>query len=269
MLLTVAMSAGTLSAQNFIQTVDGKCYWTDDTLGNANEVKISDGMKVQRIAVKDIVLVENMEHGVEVFHPEKLQLVDPVAFVSGVVDFCTAGKRVYIPIASESVEQRWCARRLSELLLKDGHWQVVGSAEQADFVLEYVFDNKGRDKAYLRLKDRMGKQILQSRTAGAHDWVPKDAGIESADKLYDKYLKNGIYKDNYDEWSPTNCAFTDKVFASIGVGPAGWIELDYLEESNIRAHALGYTVSGGFTYRFTNAIAVGFGLDYWRGYHYY
>lgn len=257
-LLIATISAGTLSAQNFIQTSDGKCYWTEDTLGNAGEVKINSGMKIQRVAVADIVLVENMEYGAEVLHPEKLRPVEPVAFVGGVTSFCAAGKKVYIPIASERVEQRWGARRLSELLLIDKHWQVVGSAEQADFLLEYVFDNKGRDKAYLRLKDRMGKQILQSRTTGAHDWVPKDAGTESANKLYDKYLKNGFYADDFDGWSTTNSAFADKLFVNIGVGP-------FLAEIPGSEYTIGYDVNACMTYRPVKGVAFGLGVDFRRG----
>lgn len=52
-LLALFLSA-TLMAQNFIQTTDGKCYWTDDPVVENNEVRVSNGSRMLHIPFSDI-----------------------------------------------------------------------------------------------------------------------------------------------------------------------------------------------------------------------
>lgn len=247
-----------LYAQTFFQTVDGKCYWTDEEIEQGKEITGKQGMRITRIQASDIVLIEHIERGAEVLKPDKIKPVAPVAFSGRVEDFCAAGKKVYVPVASNSVQQRWGAKRLSENLLGDGHWQIVGSAEQADFLVEYVFDPRGSDKAYLRLTDRAGKLIRRTHSVSARDWSAEDAGKESAEELYEDYLKGEFYDNNLKHWGFSDWTWNDRMFVNVGVRAFGDFEIEGFEIDDFSPNV---AVDALFSYRINN-FAFGGGLEY-------
>lgn len=183
----------TMTAQDFVRTIDGKNYWADlktDNIDGLEEIAVQDGRRLVRIPVSSVLLIEYMESGLKVLQPDKLQKIPPVAFNDDLESFLGKGKHVYIPFANTVLAQRSGAKHLRELIAESGYWEIVGCDEEADFILEYVFDDKGKDHAYFIISDRMGNNILSAPKVGASDWIPEDAGKESADKMYKRHIKN-------------------------------------------------------------------------------
>jgi hypothetical protein len=116
-----------------------------------------------------------------------LNKVEPVPFNDDIAFFMAEGKRDYIPLASSIIQQRWAAKRLRELMIENAYWQVVGCEEEADFIMEYVFDDTGSDHAYLLFTDRNGTKFLSTSNFSVSDLIPMNAGEKSAEKIF-KYV---------------------------------------------------------------------------------
>ena len=115
-----------------------------------------------------------------------------VAYDGNLSDFIKQGKKIYIPMASFTVQQRYGAKKLRELLMEDGYWTIVGCEDEVDFILEYVFDDRGKDHAYLLFSDRFHKEIMYSHSVSADWFVPTRTAEESAEELYEKHIVKGI-----------------------------------------------------------------------------
>ena len=87
-------------------------------------------------------------------------------------------------MSSTKIAQRSGSGTLKMLLVNDSLWNIVDTEEQAHFIMRYVFDDRGSDKAYIEVEDRMGKKVYMSPKVSARDFVPWHAGEESAEKLY-------------------------------------------------------------------------------------
>ena len=185
------------SAQTFIRTVDKNNYWSESSLDQIlamDEIPVNDSRRIIRIKKSDIVLLEDMEAGLKILQPDKINKIEPRAFNDNLESFLAKGKRVYIPLASSITQQRWGARQLRELFEESDYWELVGCEDEADFILEYVFEEKGRDKANIVVTDRMGRGILYTTQLSANDWVPADAGKESAEKLFKYFFLKCVCK---------------------------------------------------------------------------
>lgn len=247
------LAAFSANGQCFIQTTDGKCYWTDDDIKNAKEVECTKGLKVEQIPVWKIAIVENIEKGVDVRKPEAIKEIPAVAYDGNFIEFIAPGRKVYVPVASKVVQQRHGAMQLSKELLADDRWEMVGSAEQADFIVEYVFVPEGQDKAYIRIKDRMGNTVARSKTMRAADWVEEDAGKESAEKLYSERMQKELYKGDLYHWETAEGRLPEQWFAKIGFT---------LPSLHIHNGSIGPSIilDGTINYKLTNSIAIGAGL---------
>ena len=176
--------------QGFVRTVDGKNYWSDvkfDKIDDHDDIAVKDGRRIIRIPKSEILLLEYMEEGLSILQPDKLNKVEPVPFNDDIASFMAEGKRVYIPLASSIIQQRWAAKRLRELMIENAYWQVVGCEEEADFIMEYVFDDTGSDHAYLLFTDRNGTKFLSTSNFSVSDLIPMNAGEKSAEKIF-KYV---------------------------------------------------------------------------------
>lgn len=184
----------TMHAQDFdfVRTVDGKNYWTNvktEKFDDVTDLSVESGRRVIRIPVSDILLIEYMDKGVKILQPDKLKKVKPVPFDGDLESFIAKGKKVYIPFSYNKSQLRWGGKKMRELLMADNYWEIVGCEDEADFILEYIFDDNGADHAYLLLSDRNGKNILYTSSVGAREFSPIWAGEESAEKLYKKLMK--------------------------------------------------------------------------------
>ena len=138
------------------------------------------------IPKKEVKLIEFLERGIVIYNKEYVQNID-ISDYKGLLYF--KGNSIYIPFASNKVVQREGSIQLRRLLVDDGFWKIVDCPQEAHCIMEYVFDESGLDKAYLRIKDRSGNIIYTSPKVRAADFVPSHAGQESATKLYEKYIK--------------------------------------------------------------------------------
>lgn len=186
-----------LHSQGFVYTTDGKMYFSESKDWDTDIINVNVGDYTKHISKSDIVLIEHMENGIMFFQKEKLHPVEPKAYDGDYVSFLAKGRKVYVPLASTTITVRWGAKRLRELLVEDGYWTVVGCPEEADFILTYKFSEEGRDHAYLLIYDRMDESVLKSPKVSAKDFIPAHAGIESAEKLFKRYIKEDLQAGKY------------------------------------------------------------------------
>lgn len=196
---TIVFSLAVLMVQaqdfDFVRTVDGKNYWANvriEKFDDVEDISVQDGRRMLRIPVSDVLLIEYLGSGLKILQPDKIKKVPPVPFDRDLESFLKRGKKVYIPLASNINQQRWGSKKLRELLMEDNYWEIVGCEDEADFILEYVFDDKGADHAYLMVSDRNGKHVLSTSNVGARDFSPVWAGEESGEKLHKKVMTKCI-----------------------------------------------------------------------------
>ena len=239
--------------QCLIQTVDGGCYWTDTPItGMMTEVTVEFANQKILIPTNEIAVVVDMTDGIDIRKPNSLTTVEAIAYNGQIDEFLASGKRVFVPITSYIVEQRWGARRLAELLMRDGYWRLVTTPEQADFILEYQYTEQGLDKAFLKFSDRYGHSVILSNSIGARNYNPKEAGKESAELLYNKYIVKGLYKGIYDGWKVNSLNFFIKPSLSISTAEK------YYEHKQIEISPL---ISIG--YKINRQFLIGIGTGYY------
>jgi hypothetical protein len=184
--------AGTiLYAQDYIKPVNEKGFYADikDQSGDyivyeSNDIEFS-------IPKSEIVLVEYLERGVVLYNKQYIKELDLTNYTDLLY---SKGNNIYVPFASNKIAQRAGSITLRKLLEEDGFWNMVDCEQEAHCIIEYVFNGSGRDRAYLRIKDRKGTILYESPTVSASDWVPYHAGEESATDLYKKIIKKKIQK---------------------------------------------------------------------------
>lgn len=200
-ILFLFFSSNTFS-QVFVRTLDGKNYWSKlnfEKIEKEDYISVNDGRRILRISKSDILLIEDMEEGLEILQPDKVNKVKPEAFNDNLAAFFAANKKVYIPLASNAMQQRWGAKRLRELVEENYFWQLVGCEEEADLIMEYVFDDRGSDHAYLLFSDRNGTKVLSTSNVSASDFIAVHAGEESAEELFKNHFIYGIVSGNIEK----------------------------------------------------------------------
>ena len=194
--------ANSILAQDIVYTVDGKLY---ETYLNTTNIKSLDSFayelngRIYRVPVSDVVVVEYEATGMEILQPDKIKKVPAVAFNDDLLTFMAKRKKVYIPYSSPHIQQRSGVLTLRNLIQNSGFYEMVKCDDEADFILQFMFDDKGRDHAYLLVTDRMGNRVLCTDNVNAQDFVPKDAGQEAAEKLFKKVFTNIIFKGVLDK----------------------------------------------------------------------
>ena len=200
----LTLYCGVAFGQGFVYTTGGKMFYTESKDWNQDIINVNAGGYTKQIPKSDIVLIEHMEDGITFFQKDKLHPVEPKAYDGDYASFLAPGRKVYVPVASTTIAVRWGAKRLRELLIADGYWKMVGCAEEADFILTYKFSEEGRDHAYLLIYDRMDEEILKSPKVNAKDFIPAHAGIESAEKLFKRYIQEDFQKGKYQWYDARN-----------------------------------------------------------------
>lgn len=247
-----------LQAQSLVQTVGGECYWTNDDVNASSKIEASAGQRIYSISTDSIAIVVDMERGTRVLKPGSIASVAPQLITKDFLPAVAAGKKVYVPVTSNVAEQRAGAKRLSELFLQDRHWHLVATPEQADFIMEYSFSASGHDKAKLCIKDRDDNDVAWTDGKSARGDNAESAGVQSAEKLYDKYLRQTIYRASVSGWN-SDLFRPAGLFLRAGVAPefgGAFGAAGYLSASaNVQ---FGYRVSPIF------AFGIGLGAQYVR-----
>ena len=183
-------------SQALISTTDGRLCWVKgnaEKLTELGEISAEEGRRIVKIPASNVVTIEDMEEGLKILQSDKLKKRPAVAFEDNIESFFARGKKVYIPLASGIIQQRWGAKRLIELMMESYYWDLVACEEEADFIMEYVYDDQGSDHAYLLFSDRLDKKVLSTRNVSASDFIPVHAGEESAEKLFNTFLKRKFF----------------------------------------------------------------------------
>lgn len=188
LLLAMCLCFGIAFPLSYFRTIDGKRIF-----GNIKQetdsfymVEIEETERVIRINKSDLVLVEHEENGLFIYREDLLNPVNPE---TATTPFYASTNGIYIPISSSKIAQRSGSATLKMLLLGNDSWNIVDTEEEAHYILSYVFDDRGADKAYLKVENRLGKVIYTSQPVPARDWVPWHAGEESATLLHKIIMK--------------------------------------------------------------------------------
>ncbi len=177
---------------SYFLTIEGERYF-----GNIKKetdtyymIELENENRVIKLFKNKLVLIEHEENGLEVYKPEYCHKVNPD---SATQPFFDKANGIYIPISSSKIAQRSGSGTLKMFLVNDTLWNIVDTEEQAHYIMRYVFDERGSDKAYINVSDREGNTVYVSPKISARDPVPWHAGEESAEKLY-KLLKKVVRK---------------------------------------------------------------------------
>jgi hypothetical protein len=96
------------------------------------------------------------EHDINTPELQKLSKEDPLSLIK-------QGSKVFIPITSTSIERNYLGNIFMREFLPDySLWEVVPSEQEAQFILNYFYDENGRDKIYFTLKTRDNKVFYSS-----------------------------------------------------------------------------------------------------------
>jgi len=77
------------------------------------------------------------------------------------------GHKVFIPVTSKIQGNLLGNIFMRELLPEYNYWQIVNSEEEAEFILNFIYDEEGRDKVYFTLETRAHKIFYKSTVVKA------------------------------------------------------------------------------------------------------
>ncbi len=177
--------------QNFVKLTNGNSVWIDDVSDNGETVtfKPKDGFGYS-VNKKDIAYIEYLEGGLHYINTDNIIDLNTTELQKTAKEdpnkLIQKGNSVYIPFSSTKVVTRSGGIRLRKMVQELGYWNVVGCDKEAHFILEFVYDERGKDKAYIILKTRDNIIFYKSKKVSAKDFIPSHAGQESAEKLFRK-----------------------------------------------------------------------------------
>ena len=97
------------------------------------------------------------------------------------------GGKVFIPISAKDYKTVLGRFFIKEKISESNLWQVVDTEYEAEFILEYYFEEKGRDKNYFVLKTRDGAEFYRSKNIlTSSSYIPMNEAKKSVEKLYKK-----------------------------------------------------------------------------------
>lgn len=177
--------SGNAVAQDYIKPVTGNPFYASVKEVTDSTVTYEKNKVIKTTALKDIVLIEYEEDGIVEYNKSGIKPLDLSNYSGGLY---AKGTNVFIPCSGDNISQREGSKYLKKLIQESMYWNIVDCPEEAHCIMKYVFDDTGRDHAYLLITDRDGKILYKSPKVSARDLVPADAGKESAKKLFDKNL---------------------------------------------------------------------------------
>lgn len=183
--LALCLTCYALVAQDLIKPINGKSFFADIQSVENGVVNYQIGVSKMTIPTTDIALIEFHDSGVQYFHKEALQTINPKTIAPPVYK---KGHKVYIPFSSKDETQRIGALKFRELMEQDGTWEVVDCKEEAHFLLEFLYSEQGRDHANVVMKEQSGKVIVQTPKVKNSGRNPKTKGEMLAKAQYDKYV---------------------------------------------------------------------------------
>jgi len=95
--------------------------------------------------------------------------------------------KVFIPISAKDYKTVLGRFFIKDKISESNLWQVVDTEYEAEFILEYYFEEKGRDKNYFVLKTRDGAEFYRSKNIlTSSSYIPMNEAKKSVEKLYKK-----------------------------------------------------------------------------------
>lgn len=99
------------------------------------------------------------------------------------------GSKVFIPISSNTLDNVLGRIEMREAIKNYNIWTVVPTPFEAEFILNYFYDDRGSDKVYLTITSREGQLIISSPKYRAETTLsPWKQAQESVSKLLRKTM---------------------------------------------------------------------------------
>lgn len=184
------MLSNIVFSTSYFKTVDGKRYFGDikEETETYYLIVLGEEYRIIKLDKNSLILVEYEEKGLEIFHPELIKKVDPA---TATTPFYAKGNNLYIPMNSAKTQTRAGGYMLRKLMMASReNWNIVDTPQEAHYIVKYIFDDSGSDKGYIKVEDRNGKVVYTSKSVKARDFIPRDAGEESAEVLFNNLMKN-------------------------------------------------------------------------------
>lgn len=188
-IITLCLLCQVIFGQDLLKLTNGKSLFVEIQSVNNDEVVYQKDNRTVTLSIDEVALIEYLEGGVEYYHKESLQTINIENIEAPVYQ---KGNKVYIPFSSDKVAHRCGALKLRELVSKSDLWQVVDCEEEAHFIMEFVYSERGKDHGYINIKDREGNLIYQTPKVRNSDFVPSHKGEEIAERLFKKYIRHFI-----------------------------------------------------------------------------
>ena len=185
-LLYLILISVNVHSQVFMKFENGTSAFVEVKHENENEYRIVQDDRIVTISKEKIILIETEEEGIIFFQKNKISPIVDWELSEGTL--YKKGNNIYIPYSSTKIVTRIGSMYLREYLVHDGFWNIVSCEDEAHCIFEYVFDDSGRDTAYIRIKTRNGEILYESERVSAKDFIPHHAGEESATKLYKRII---------------------------------------------------------------------------------
>lgn len=186
LLLLAIITSSDIHSQIFMKFENGKSAFVNVKYENDKEYRIEQEDRIISIPKDKVILIETEEEGVIIFKEDKISCIKDWDMTEG--PLFKKGNMIYIPYSSTKIVTRVGSRYLREYLMRDGFWNIVSCVDEAHCIFEYVFDDTGRDSAYIRIKTRNGDILYESEKVSAKDFIPHHAGEESATRLYNRII---------------------------------------------------------------------------------
>lgn len=185
-LLSVILASMNVHSQIFMKFENGTSAFVKVKQENEHEYRIVQDDRIVAIPKEKIILIETEEEGVVIFQKDKISPITNWELSDGLL--YKKGNNIYVPYSSTRIVTRVGSMYLREFLSKDGFWNIVSCEDEAHCIFEYIFDDSGRDSAFIRIKTRNGDILYESDKVSAKDFIPHHAGEESATKLYKRII---------------------------------------------------------------------------------
>jgi hypothetical protein len=204
-LLVVVASFCILSANaqnDFLKLSDGQSLRVEITQFTDSEVSYRAGKGlVVTLTVDKISFVETEQNGIFYYtYDVKAHDINSPELQQRAADnpesLMKKGGKVYIPISSTNYKNVLGRFNMREELKNNYDlWEVVDTEYEAEFILDYFFEEDGKDRCFFRLKTREGNVFYSSREISSEGSVrPSNESKMSVHKLCEKEIKDKLIK---------------------------------------------------------------------------
>lgn len=152
-----------------------------------DHIKLKLGSSEITIPMKEVAYVDNINPTGNL--PERIDTKDTTKTEDNLANYkgllLAKGNNVYIYSENEEYEKVG-AKQLKSLLRKEGFWNVVDNMADAHFILGYIVDLRGRDKAFIHISSWRTEKAMILCVSSTDESVQTNSRL--AYEMYNKHI---------------------------------------------------------------------------------